>query len=562
MKLVCKRLLLIIVISLSSLLVYPYFVPCPEELGGGLCPLGDTCCPITYDDGSIGSACIPTASGLYNGSCCFDSYTRVSSRSQVLKGCGVGYTCQEPMLHKKGTKIKHENESDDFCQATPDMIDPILQRVPQYHLCYQGMGQYDNDHSQSVFDLHGWSVGVGLAIVPYYSSHGDLSSKRNETSHINDIEYAVIGIHGASRNADDLFCSLLASADHNPSRIDSKNVLIISIRFPITTDLDIYTTITDSGEVLQWDESDGGYGGSWRLGMNAVWPPYAVHISSFDVMDQMIQHLLSFRNLRYISIVGHSAGGQYVQHWSLLTPVWIENRMSSVVSNPSNYAYLTSKRRYYNTTTNQSEWSIPNHTDCPNYNQWFWGLEPDTRMKDNVTTMSTYKVSYLQKAIQSSSSTNLKDKLRYIKQRFASRNVIYLAGKLDHCNISSDIPDPWCISHGLQTTCADMIQGSTRWERHWNYWESLQRIYSRSNHSLKQYRDTVEDVGHDYSLIFNSDVGLKAIYNPYQYTNSFVYTTIDDIQIEAESSNHIINHVSPVKFYIREQPLRYKHEGS
>jgi pimeloyl-ACP methyl ester carboxylesterase len=577
-------------------IVDTYFVPCPIELGGGLCPLGDTCCPITYhDDNTIGSACIPTVSGLYNGSCCFDPYTKLSTTSNndrhsiVFKGCGVGYTCPKQHEQEQQTKtdddtdddviVEHENESDHFCQATSNMTDPFLQRVLPYHLCYQGMGQYINvDNNESindVFDLHGWPVGVGLAIIPYYSSHGDLlmssssSSALKETigSHrrMDDVEYVVIGIHGALRNADDLYCSLLASTYQNTVHIKPQNILIVTIRFPITTDLDIYTTMTDSGEVIQWDESDGGLGGSWRLGMNAVWPPYATHFSSYDIMDQIIQHILSFRNLRHISVIGHSAGGQFVQRWSLLTPIWIENRMSSVVANPSSYAYLTNKRRLYNTIHGQFEWIIPNRTNCPNYNQWMWGLEPDISQKTkNVTTYTSYKLSYVQKAIHASNNSNVGDNVQYIKERFASRHIIYLAGRLDHCNeTNTSQPHPWCISHGLQSTCSDMLQGSNRWERHWNYWKSLQRIYKTMNHPLRQYRDTVEHVGHDYSLIFNSNIGLKAIYNPYQYfSNNYVSTTdIDATQPEGgkeDTTNQIFNQKEvPIQFYIRERPFVY-----
>jgi hypothetical protein len=386
--------------------------------------------------------------------------------------------------------------------------------------------------------MHGLRLNTdGKAILPYYSSHGSITDSGND-QRINDIEFAIINIHGALRNADDLFCSTLAAVErqYRHGRIDStKNILTIAPRFTASTDPDIYINQIDvSDEVIQWDPNDGGFGGAWRFGANAVWPPYAIDISSYDAMDKLVTKVLSLPNIKHLSVLGHSAGGQFVQRWSMLTNVWDNDRMSSVVSNPSNYAYLTDLRKInVPGDEKKQEWGIPNISVCPLYNQWMYGFEginkDDSSTKGATNTKNTYTVPYIQRTISS-----LGGNFNTMKNRFAQRLIIYLAGELDHCNSTRAHRNPECNSHGLQGTCSDEIQGTNRMERHLNYYSSLKDIVFNTTTTdvvLNQYHDIVPDAGHDYSLIFTSTVGLRAIFSPHSYIpeSSLYYKSHNDV---------------------------------
>ena len=213
-------------------------------------------------------------------------------------------------------------------------------------------------------------------------------------------------------------------------------------------------------------------------------------------------------------------------------------RLHALVANPSSYAYLIPERYI------QGKWKIPSwnnssyNNDCPGYNQWQWGLElppPPIRFTNNNTSnkntndndRSQYRVRYLVQTLQ-----EFDYDYKALKQRFAQRHVGYLIGSQDRCNVSSseERPLPWCHSHGLETTCADQLQGHTRMERHVRYYQSLWQSFSlfdnNKNNIITQRNDTalrrrrphrhwavtIPGVGHDHSLMFNSPRGLYELF--------------------------------------------------
>jgi len=183
-------------------------------------------------------------------------------------------------------------------------------------------------------------------------------------------------------------------------------------------------------------------------------------------------------------VVGHSSGGQFVQRWGLLTPI---EGVRVVVANPSSYAYPWDKR------FDRHDWIIPpTDDDCPLYNSWGWGLDLS---QDFVAPL------YVTKILQESNSTE------WILQRFAQRDMVYLAGGLDRCNVSKYEINGWCFSNGLETTCMDNWQGPDRLLRHYNYLAAiaLRLPSNRHRHAI------VPGVGHDHSLMFHSLVGRSYI---------------------------------------------------
>jgi hypothetical protein len=190
-----------------------------------------------------------------------------------------------------------------------------------------------------------------------------------------------------------------------------------------------------------------------------------------------------FPSLMQMTLAGHSAGGQTVQRWTLLTSSWWESRMRAVVANPSSYAYLTPLRYI------DGCWRLPKKeaVDCPQCNKWKWGLDDGG---DN-------EVPYYRDA-------TLQNKTDVI-ERFKSRQVLYLAGGVDRCNVSHA---GWCHFHGLETTCMDELQGSNRFERNARHTSSLRLSGIFQNHA----RRVMEGVGHDHSLMFQSQIGLGRIH--------------------------------------------------
>lgn len=413
---------------------------CSLETGGGTCPNDNTCCPLFGG----GSGCIPNDMGSLNATCCSDG----------LSGCAVNYTCESNME----------------CHATAGLTDPLVQVMPRYTLC--------SASADTLTRVHGFPVTIDAKLA-YYSSHGNILEMNGS-----DIEMALVVIHGAGRNADDYYCSAVAAVKLQ-KQYPIESVLVIVPRFASVDDNDM--ALIEGGTPLQWENQGDG---PWRYGAQAVFPPSAQNVSSFDTMDCILNALHNstrFSNIRHITLAGHSSGGQFVQRYSLLSSSWEASRTRGVVANPSNYAYLTPYRLL------GGKWMIPKKNDCPAYNQWEYGLEMGGSMQ------VPYKDNTLAK---------LGNNLTALMKRFDSRDVTYLAGSADRCNVSeSENHDGWCFSHGLETSCMDMLQGATRWERNVRYVESLRKL-GVTTHK----RRVVSGVGHDHSLIFTSSTGLSALF--------------------------------------------------
>ena len=393
---------------------------CAEQcLDGRLCPDGNTCCA---------GGCIASDLGRYNATCCGDGLT----------GCGVGYACGEG----------------GFCEATEQVIDPLVQNLPRYQLCHP--------KHVTLETVHGFPVDP-VNKLAYYSSHGDVAK-----TDISAVDFVLIVIHGANRNADDYFCAASAAVELQST---FSNVLVVVPRFVTVADGPIL--LQEGGTALRWRDQDSG---PWRYGARSVHP---IQISSFAITDLLVETLLS-RTTANIVLAGHSSGGQFVQRWTLLTSVW-SNRLRSIVANPSSYAYLTSLRKIHD------QWQIPDTKECPHYNQWEWGLQKGGDIDDE----------YKRRAMAGRNMTEM-------IQSFRARDVVYMIGSQDRCNVSSP---GWCYSHGLETSCMDELQGKMRMERHLNYFESLKLVGIDTHRRL-----TVEGVGHDHSMMLTRPEGLSAIF--------------------------------------------------
>jgi len=229
------------------------------------------------------------------------------------------------------------------------------------------------------------------------------------------------------------------------------------------------------------------------------------------VLDLIFASLLALPGIEVVAVAGHSSGGQTVQRWGFSSDVLATvvaaaatdkaNGKASavphvrlVVTNPSSYVYLDGRRWNYSSQTGLPPWTTDNlfpvsaarGATCPGWNQWGWGLAPGNAPPYVESVLARHGPAAL-------------------VSRYASTDMTYLHGGNDTCN---EALEPGCMSHGLETTCQDMLEGPFRLYRGQHYAAYLRVLYGRAVHRSI----VVPDVGHDHTLMFQSREGLAAIF--------------------------------------------------
>lgn len=275
----------------------------------------------------------------------------------------------------------------------------------------------------------------------------------------NKIKTAIIVIHGTLRNGDDYFRSM-----HEVSKSYDKEAetLVIAPSFKRVDD-------NREEQELFWGRR---WYQKWKYGYNSH---NTKPISSFEVIDEIIKKLsnkLFFSNLKKIILIGHSAGGQFVQRYAVGTKIddTINHNIIYVPSNPSSYLYINSNRYSFlnddfNTINNPSY-------ECNKYNDYIYGL-------NSLPT-------YFQKT-----------SVKVLQRNFLKRNVVYLMGEEDN------------KPGYLDKSCEANLQGKNRFERSVNFFQYLRNEFPQSNHQFL----SVAQVGHDYDLIFKSKEAARLIFD-------------------------------------------------
>ncbi len=519
-----KAFLITLIIFIPSLT--QSIVQCPLEEGGGKCPDNAKCCKILDDDGSpIGSGCIPANKHLEgDGTCCYDDYEYqqkggddfINKSGLVGSACAGNYKCV--------SKLNNDNDMQYFCSLHRRNDDggDIVTSMPRYELVLA---------SKKQLTMHGYPILMNKylslhdetleqkspPVIAYYSNreliYSSSSSPMIEENKTLDsqIKVVIIVVHGSGRNADEYLYSTMAVAQKQ-EKILPENILIIVPRFLVPDD-NVQTIPVKIGskihliKPMMWNETYP-IPHTWRYGANALSP--SSEISSFDVMDSLVEHFAQnsgnhkrYENLERIAVIGHSAGGQFVHRWALTSnsPAWgdfnlnnddetiirtsssrrlykLNTLLKVVVANPRSYCYLDERRFIHGEFRSPSPFMVEN---CPNYNTWEWGLEDGG---DLVTP-------YRDRAIEYFNGDR-----GQLARRYARRNVIYLSGNNDTEHLHGSCND-------------DDFQGRFRRERSQYYFESLRDYFGVDVHE----RYVVDNVGHDHSLMFASDEGIRAIFN-------------------------------------------------
>lgn len=265
-----------------------------------------------------------------------------------------------------------------------------------------------------------------------------------------DATDVVIVIHGALRNAGHYYRAILAAGDSAGRR-----PVVIAPQF--LADVDVKDSPERDG-LLYWGTD------SWKGGTGG-------EISSFRVLDELLATLPgAFPGLRRVTVVGNSAGGQFVNRYAVVGRALedadglLSVPVRFVVANPSTFLYFDDLRP-------GSGGFIPHPDEA--VSRWRYGFQdaPDYAREKSP---EDYFV------------------------RYVSRDVTYLLGEVD---TSPDAPL-------LEIHAAAAAQGANRRERGRNYRAYLEHKAGRTVHRLIE----ASKIGHDAVDLFTSPHGLAALF--------------------------------------------------
>jgi len=267
------------------------------------------------------------------------------------------------------------------------------------------------------------------------------------------VERVVIVVHGAGRNPDSYFETMVDAAAWAGSW---QGTMIIAPHFQ---------TNSDSPETNEatWTSS------GWKRGDESnTRVESGPTISSYGAVDQLLRILgdsVRFPKLETVVVTGHSAGGQYTHRFAATSPVQEELthlRFRYIVANPSTYLYIGPERA----TAGGGGFEIPDRSACPNYNVWHYGFE----------ARNPYALRLSEDGI---------------RNRLLGRDVVYLVGTADLGTSSLDM------------SCGAMLQGERRYWRGLHLFAFLNTFFPLHPHQLFE----IPGVAHSSRGIYTSSIG-------------------------------------------------------
>lgn len=347
--------------------------------------------------------------------------------------------------------------------------------------------------------------------------------------------------HGAMRNADSYFCSfrrLMLEQEYRPF----SDILVIAPDFNYKNDGGVIPTDAFWNATKPW--------GDWRVGAESdpecCANGFRTHggktISSFEILDHMLGLLSDkniYPNMNKISYTGHSAGGQMVQRYAIMSHLTTDHRkglavggseLEFIVANPSSYTYLNEQRFKYKcgqcecgdkNCTCDSECTDPQEISklgvpdkegvgsdwvCydEKYNSWPYGLGDFADAKHWVPYALRTGVD---RAIEN----------------YKRRQVVYMVGQNDTCTDDvfptcdascwkrqDYLPEEWpCFRNHMDTRCPALLEGQFRRMRGELFMTHLEHVYGEETHKLH----VIDGVGHSAAGMFGSPLGLQELFD-------------------------------------------------
>lgn len=292
------------------------------------------------------------------------------------------------------------------------------------------------------------------------------------------VERAVFTIHGTLRNAGDYHNWMRRAARDAGA---GRETALITPQFLIESDLNGMANRASGDALLFWTN------GGWKRGdrsLSTRGNRRPSRLSSYAALERLIHHVhRACPNLREMVLVGHSAGGQFINRFAA------GNRMHDalarrgvtltyVICNPSSYLYFCAARKVQDDPPSFAEPSADDDQfACARYNRYRYGTE---RLTPYLATLG----------------------VDALARQYASRSVVYLMGAEDN--------DPEAAY--LDRNCAAMLQGAHRLERGQTYHAYLAYKFGDTVHDCHQLV-VVPGVGHSAPRMFLSPQGRRVIFN-------------------------------------------------
>ncbi len=281
----------------------------------------------------------------------------------------------------------------------------------------------------------------------------------------NQIKQLVIYIHGARRNGLDYY----DWAEKAVKTANSNNeTLLIAPQFTSEKDIEDHK---HNENHLFWTNNN------WRIGDESVSSKkrkFLEAFSSFSLLDSIITRVCNrtiFPKLKKVTIIGHSAGGQFVSRYIGMTPLPNTLKKYSfkyIVMNPSSYMYLDNRRPIK--TENGLTFAKPDTNGCSTYNEYPRGLE---KLNPYASRVGIEK----------------------IKSQFLSRELVFILGEKD-INMNDN---------NLDKSCGGNLQGRFRLERGQFFYDYIQLLANKNK--INQI-EVVPNVAHDGDKMINSKAAL------------------------------------------------------
>lgn len=262
---------------------------------------------------------------------------------------------------------------------------------------------------------------------------------------------AVLVVHGASRDARGYATSMMMAADIAG---ESATTAVVAPHFA-----------TDSEGAanplrLTWGSQ------GWKQGDLSRSTNRPFRISTFEVADEVLAAMkAAFPNASDVLVIGHSAGGQFINRYVSAAAVPASRY---IVANPSSYVYWD-RTRFLD--GGWREPTVQEQEACPEWNTYKYGLDG----------LNTYMTGIGTAAMRANT---------------ISRTISLLLGEADVLQDSA-----------LDTYCPAMMQGQHRLERGQRYAVHVQRSLGTVLPIT-----TVPGVGHSARDMFTSPTGVTAVF--------------------------------------------------
>jgi len=388
------------------------------------------------------------------------------------------------------------------------------------------------------------SSGEGNGTEAYYSN-ADLTKGGS-------YKFAALFFHGATRDSFSYFCSGVATMPYSQDNGNwaEDEILIISPTFAYKSDW----LVQQGYESLYWSHSM-----DYRTGARSStkFPDGSSNphpVSSFEVIDSimvMLNNTKLFPNMKMVSLVGHSAGGQTVQRYALSSKIQpansplttdahprisIDKTVRFVVANPSSFTYLDNRRWQYKCdndtqTCTTGSLAVPSESNYrfitqedENPPKFFvdtcdicaadgkGGSQPYYKSHNASADFFCWDPKYNDWAYGMDNIATMDEYHHYFEdgwnqtlqlQQYAFRDVWYLSGVLDQCSpamewyntsgannqavVNLGDFDDACDYHKVDTRCPAMLQGPWREYRATHYMAYLAEYYAPDTHMLVEW---------------------------------------------------------------------------